>query len=240
MEVFSLLEYPIVKESPKIRFSLEEDLKREDLLEISFKSKDVIIGQNNLSINSFLLDSADVYYSYNLKVVIKHFDLAKSKVLIQIKQNMYDVLRYKGTSLVYLVLEDYGFVSDYGGTGRDRDFTFRDHGFHKGYIYLDKWNYISWGKKPIKHPFITLLYYGKLIYFYNLLEFNEFNSEFFKARENDICPVCGGFKGRHLRYVFIEPSKIPQHYYVCSKSCLRQFTGNRYNYIKLLQNKQQV
>lgn len=92
-------------------------------------------------------------------------------------------------------------------------------------VSIDKYNFISITGIKIVKPFATYLWYGKYIYFANVMEYTNFNFSRFVERSQDLCPVCGEPKGTQMRFCYTEGTGLPYGVYVCSKECLRELTG---------------
>ena len=125
------------------------------------------------------------------------------------------------------VLEVYGFN---GYTERNLYFDVT-HAWD--YAKLKKYNFISWSGIPMEYPYLSMLWYGEIIFFYSLEEFNLCCREYFIEHGNDLCPVCGNPLGEQLKFSFVDVMRIPHQFWFCSKECLHKFTGHLPNYLKL-------
>ena len=139
------------------------------------------------------------------------------------------------------------FASDKGIVSSCRDFdvverhiTLTDTAKLKESRKFDIYNYVSYTGKFLVKPACTVLFYGERIYFKDLKELAEFNSERFRERFHDRCPVCGNFRGRHLKYCFADGSGIPFEIFPCSRECLRELTHKINFYRPMLKELQQL
>ena len=199
---------------------------------------DNIFSNENSSVSFGLKTS----YSYVSRFIIdKIFPFSAnftSSLIVSFETKFTDQVFFRGSSVLYIHVSDSGFISDVGGTGEDRLIEFIDGSSYQDEIIIKKLRFTSWRGKPIERPYVTLLYYGKEIYFESQLEFSMFNDKFFQEREYDLCPVCGELKGRHLKYCYVDDYYTdPVSYYLCSVECLRKFMRNHSKYLHILRNK---
>ena len=83
----------------------------------------------------------------------------------------------------------------------------------------------------VEKPWCAMLFYGKVYFFADQLEFNQCCREYFLRYGDSECPVCGEPLGGHFKYSFLDVMRIPQQLYFCSYECLRTFNNHMMFYL---------
>lgn len=133
-----------------------------------------------------------------------------------------------------LLCSDFGEAYDNACANNDRDFSVVETLSVKESVHIDRFNFRSFLGEPLTTPFRTVLWYGRRIYFKDMIEFAEFLDQCFTSRANEVCPICGKIRGRHLKFCFTQAAGLPFEIFPCSKACMQELTHNINTYREIL------
>jgi len=138
----------------------------------------------------------------------------------------FDSLKNKSMIIHHIAVSEHGKVKEiYGFNGYTERCVYPDWARGWEVSKIQKFNFISWSGVPMEYPYLSMLWYGEIVLFYSLEEFNQCCHEFFVEHGKDKCPVCGNNIEEHLKYSYIDVTRIPHQIYVCSLECLHKYSA---------------
>ena len=153
----------------------------------------------------------------------------------QLERRAHDPAVNLSMVIKHVALTEQGRIKEiYGFNGYTDRYYYPDFGKLFEQVNVVKYNYISWSGIMMEFPFLSMLWYGEIIFFASLEEFNECCREFFIEHGNDACPVCGEPLGNHLKYSYIDITRVPHQFWFCSHACLRTFQRRLVYYLLAL------
>ena len=230
----------------KLRFYVDRSSERTcpllklQVANLSLTSQDVSSGLDETKRLDFnFLNKSDQSVGKDLprpSVFFKQFDSVKSTGKNQgIRIFGYDYSRNYSMAVTHLVVNDRAQCLEvYGFNGYTERYYYPDYGRFFEKVSIEKLNYVTWSGLLIEWPWCVMLWYGEIVYFADQEEFNLCCRTYFKSQEKEKCPICGQFMGKHLKYSYIDVTRIPHQLYFCSEECLAGFDRHMMRYINAL------